>query len=53
MNRSFKVAKEPGEIPALFIEAWMKHDADFLASLFSEDAESKLSYPNLRLSEPV
>jgi len=38
MNRSYKVAKEPEEIPALFIEAWMNRDADFLATLFAEDA---------------
>lgn len=39
MDRSYKVAKEPGEIPALFIEAWMERDAGYLASLFTEDAE--------------
>lgn len=39
MNRSYKVATEPEEIPALFVEAWMERDADFLSSLFSEDAE--------------
>jgi len=39
MSTSYKVAKEPEEIPALFVEAWMNRDADFLASLFAEDAE--------------
>ncbi|MDZ7805876.1 MAG: SgcJ/EcaC family oxidoreductase [Gracilimonas sp.] len=39
MSTSYKVAIEPGEIPALFIEAWMLRDADYLASLFTEDAE--------------
>ncbi|MEX0723117.1 MAG: SgcJ/EcaC family oxidoreductase [Gracilimonas sp.] len=39
MSKTYKKAKEPGEIPALFVEAWMKRDADMLASLFIEDAE--------------
>lgn len=39
MTTTFKKAKEPGDIPALFVEAWMKYDADMLASLFTEDAE--------------
>lgn len=39
MSIPYKVAKEPGEIPALFVDAWMKKDADYLASLFSENAE--------------
>lgn len=36
---SFKKAKKPDEIPALFVEAWIARDADMLASLFTEDAE--------------
>ena len=39
MAKQYKKAKEPEEIPALFVEAWMKRDADMLASLFAEDAE--------------
>lgn len=39
MTTDYKKAKEPGEIPALFVESWMKRDAEMLASLFSEDAE--------------
>lgn len=39
MTSIFKKAKEPGEIPALFVQAWMKRDANMLASLFAEDAE--------------
>lgn len=39
MITPFKVAKEPGEIPALFVKAWMQRDAEFLASLFTQDAE--------------
>lgn len=39
MSTSYKVAIEPEEIPALFVEAWMERDADYLASLFSENAE--------------
>ncbi|HET8865294.1 MAG TPA: SgcJ/EcaC family oxidoreductase [Gracilimonas sp.] len=39
MPDTYKKATEPGEIPALFVEAWMKRDADMLASLFAEDAE--------------
>lgn len=34
-----KKASEPVEIPNLFKEAWMKRDANMLASLFTEDAE--------------
>lgn len=30
---------EPEEIPALFVETWMKRDAAMLASLFTDDAE--------------
>lgn len=32
-------ANNPEELPKLFQEAWMKRDADMLASLFVEDAE--------------
>ena len=32
-------AQIPEDIPRLFTEAWMKRDAEFLASLFSSDAE--------------
>ncbi|MDR9417593.1 YybH family protein [Gracilimonas sp.] len=39
MTKSFKKAMEPEEIPALFVEAWMKRDAAMLASLFTKDAE--------------
>ena len=39
MTKSFKKAMEPEEIPALFVEAWMKRDAAMLGSLFTEDAE--------------
>lgn len=39
MSASYKVATEPEEIPALFVEAWMERDADYLASLFSKEAE--------------
>jgi uncharacterized protein (TIGR02246 family) len=39
MNRTYNVAQEPEDIPALFVEAWMQRDAGFLSSLFSEDAE--------------
>jgi uncharacterized protein (TIGR02246 family) len=39
MTPIFKKAKEPGEIPALFVEAWMGRDAKMLASLFTEDAK--------------
>lgn len=35
----FKQADQPEDIPKLFQEAWMKRDADLLASLFTEDAE--------------
>lgn len=36
---SYKKAHQPEDIPKLFKEAWMKGDADMLASLFTEDAE--------------
>ena len=39
MTTTFKKAKEPGEIPALFVEAWMNRDANMLSSLFTEEAE--------------
>jgi len=39
MTPVFKKAKEPGEIPGLFVEAWMGRDAKMLASLFTEDAK--------------
>ena len=39
MPNNYKKATEPENIPALFVEAWMKRDADMLASLFAEDAE--------------
>lgn len=39
MTTTYKKAKEPGDIPALFVEAWMNRDAKMLASLFAEDAE--------------
>lgn len=39
MKTAFKKAKEPGDIPALFVEAWKKRDAEMLASLFAEDAD--------------
>ena len=32
-------AAQPEDIPKRFKEAWMKRDADMLASLFTEDAE--------------
>ena len=32
-------AKGPEEVPALFVEAWNKRDADAIASLFDEDAD--------------
>lgn len=34
-----KKAAQPEDIPNLFKEAWMKRDADMLASLFTEGAE--------------
>lgn len=39
MSKPYEKAKEPGDIPALFVTAWMQRDADFLASLFTEEAE--------------
>lgn len=39
MPKKYYKATEPEEIPALFVDAWMKRDADMLASLFTEDAE--------------
>lgn len=39
MTNTYRKAKEPGDIPALFVEAWMNRDAKMLASLFKEDAE--------------
>lgn len=36
---SFKKAKKPEDIPALFVEAWVARDAEMLASLFTEAAE--------------
>jgi uncharacterized protein (TIGR02246 family) len=39
MTNTYKKATEPGEIPALFVEAWMSRNANMLASLFTEDAE--------------
>jgi len=35
----YSQANSPEDIPKLFKEAWMKRDADMLASLFVEDAE--------------
>ena len=32
-------ARTPDALPALFVEAWNKHDPDALASLFGEDAD--------------
>lgn len=39
MPKTYKKATEPEDIPALFVEAWMKREANMLASLFAEDAE--------------
>lgn len=39
MPKNYKSAKEPEQIPALFVEAWKQRDAEMLASLFTEDAE--------------
>lgn len=39
MTETYNKANEPGEIPALFVEAWMKRDANMLASLFTDDAQ--------------
>ncbi|MGN8225588.1 YybH family protein [Gracilimonas sp. BCB1] len=39
MSKNYKKASNPEQIPALFTDAWMKRDADMLASLFTEDAE--------------
>tara|TARA_R100000908_G_scaffold50441_1_gene25751 strand:- start:118625 stop:119095 length:471 start_codon:yes stop_codon:yes gene_type:complete len=39
MIMKFKKAVQPEDIPQLFKEAWMKRDAEMLASLFTEDAE--------------
>ncbi len=39
MTTTYEKANEPEEIPALFVEAWMKRDANMLSSLFTEDAE--------------
>jgi hypothetical protein len=33
MPRSYEKAKEPEEISALFVKAWMQRDADFLRTI--------------------
>lgn len=39
MEKSFKKARQPEQIPELFAEAWNNRDADQIAELFEEDAE--------------